>query len=233
MNVGDLFQRLSLGDLSNISLGAEGSGYIVAEGQDKIVSYANATLTAIYSRFIHSLNFAVVRQQAGVQRYRLNGLYAVSNTDVGNTNPRYIQDSLLEPFPGDVVRIIAVDQILLESQTDSPPDFDVRLLAQDTIYVLTPVEGQDMRVEYQSNHPRLSIPANPTDSILLAPILEEALESRVAAYVYAAMNGEAQLIKSQTLMARYEEICQLVKLENLLQEGAPNDHTKLIRGGWV
>lgn len=233
MNVGELFQRLSFGELANLSIGTDGSGFIAETQHGRVVSYANSALTALHSRFIHKINYATVQLSAGIQRYQLAPLYAVSNTTPNNTKPRYIIDTAEEPFPDDVVRIIQATGTTISAETGDVVEILTRMVSHDTLFVTDPVEGALLTVEYQANHPRLSIPVDLTEGISLAPLLEEALEARIAAYVYSAMDGEAQMAKSQTLLNRFESICALVKLESLLQEGAPADHDRLPKGGWV
>lgn len=232
MNVGDLFQRLSLGELSGLAIGSEGEGDVQPEGKDRLVAYANSALTAIHSRFAQRIEFATIVLSSDLKRYRLNKLYAVSNTAVNNTAPRYIKDSVAEPFVEGVVRISAVT-ILELPEPEISLELETRLLGHDTIYINNPLTGVKILVEYQVNHPRLSIPFVESEEIILAPMLEEALETKVAAMVYSAMNGEAQVAKAQLLNARYEEICATIKGESLVQEASPVAHEKLGIGGWV
>ena len=233
MNVGDLFQRLSFGDLLNLSLGQDGSGTIAAHQEDRVVSYANSALTGLYSRFLHKRNFVDVVLQADVTRYQLRSIYAVSTTTANPTKPHYIKDTVLEPYTDDIIRIIGHENHEIEQADIDLVAASVRILSNDTFLVTEPKAGAVLTIEYQANHPRLSIPAQVLDVISLAPLLEEALEARVAASVYSAMDGEAQLLKARTLLDRYEQICQIVKIEDLLPESSSTEHARLPKGGWV
>lgn len=232
MNVGDLFQRLSFGELSNLAMGEDGSGDILSSDKDKLVGHANAVLNELYSRFAHRVEFATVVLQEGVRLYRLAKTYAVTDTTPNNTAPRYITDSLAAPFYGNVIRIRDV-VIPHDPELGPEPSTEHRLIGHDGIYIPNPVAGLAISVEYQAGHPRLSQPYDEAQEITLIPILEEALEAKVASRIYSAMNGEATVAKSQLLNARYEEICAFVKTEGLLQESSVIPSNRLTKGGWI
>jgi hypothetical protein len=238
MNVGELFQRLSYGELSNLSLGSDGAGEIESSQQNRIVACTNKALVELYSIFTHNLNCIRVEEQEGLTRYELATRFALSNEDPDDLFPRYIQDSLLEPFAGDVMKIISVEEVY------EPPSYvmgvaqplvqapEIRLLGYNKFMVKNPKAGRLLDVTYQVKHPTLSLPADPTEEIHLVPLLEEALEVRVAAMIYHSMNGEENVMKHQSLMARYVQIQQTVKMENLLQEVVIGEPDRLLKSGW-
>lgn len=219
MNVGDLFQNLSFGELSNLSIGMEGAGTISAEGRPKIVGFANKALTQLHSRFTQRIDEVLVEMQEGVQRYVLASRFAVSHTTPPQVGA-YILDSVEEPFQDNVIRILSIEDTNPPQDNPDVLPIEARAMAHSTVFVREPRAGGVLRVEYQANHPRLSIPVDETKVISLAPVLEEALELLVAAKVYSSMNGEGHLAKSRELLAAYEGICQTVDLESLLAEGA-------------
>lgn len=216
MNIGDLFERLSQGELSNLAIGMEGAGAISIEEQPKIVRLANAGLAVLHSRFVQRTDLVTIQMQEGVTRYLLSPVHALSNTNPHHTKPRYIIDTAEEPFVGGIIRIMAISDL-------DPPEDDLdpvraRAVGHNTVLVQNPRAGGHLQIEVQSSHPRLSIPVDETEEIVLAPLLEEALEAWVAARIYSGMNGEENLLKARELTARYEELCQMVKIEGLLDE---------------
>lgn len=233
MRVGDLFQRLSLGELSNLSIGMDGAGTIEPGKRDQIVMMANSVLVEIYSRFVHRTGFVTLELQPNLKKYRLSPENAVSNTTSGNTAPRYIKDSVQEPFTGGVIRILSVTHQEDPEAAAKEDPLDVRPLSFDGVFVKNPRAGVFLEIEYQARHPELGLPANTTDEISLAPYLEEALQVKVAAAVYAGMNGEGQMAKSMALLSRFEEICQRVKEEGLLQELPQVSIDRFGMGGFV
>lgn len=222
MNLGDLFQRLSFGELSNLSIGTEGAGSIAESGQNRVASFANAALTDLHSRFALQTDEVTLVMMGGIKRYRLAPAHAVSNTTPNNTAPRWIQDSAAEPFEGRVIRILSITDLDPPEVGSEVPPVEPRALSHDTVFTKAPRAGGHLLVEYQANHPRLVMPADEDQEISLPPLLEEALEVRVAAAVYAGMNGEGHGAKARELLMRYEEICQTVRIEALLAETATN-----------
>ena len=215
MNVHDLFARLSHGHLSNLVWGADGTGTIQEEFQDRTVSFINEALTKIHSRFLQRLDLVQIEMQEGIQRYRLSPVYAVSNTTPNQTAPSYILDTTEEPFLGGVIRILSIQDT--EVGENITP-VSARALAHNTVFVKEPRPGGILQVEYQADHPRLSIPVDPEEEISLAPVLEGALEAWVAHKVFSTLGGENHLVKARELLTAYEEACQMVKVEGLLNE---------------
>ena len=246
MNVEELFQRLSFGELANLSIGSDGTGEIPLDKQPRIIHFANNALNALYTRFVHRLNYVTVEMQEGIQRYELTAIHAVTNTTPSNTAPRYIIDTVEEPFLNDVVRIVTADWLSPTVEVPGsglvplgdyngemvPPDTTIRLVSYNTLFVKNPVAGELIEVQYQARHVKLAIPAVLTEEILLAPSLEEALEKHIAAAVYSSMDGENQMVKARTLREEFEMACQTAKLESLLQEDAPYSNSRLVAGGW-
>lgn len=234
MNVGDLFQRLSFGEFANLSIGSDGIGQIALENRGKVVSFINAALTDLHTRFVHKIDFATLVLDESRKRYQLSAEFAESDTTPNNTKPRYIRDTAEEKFLDDVVRILAVEELSVPGVgTDCLEEIQWRLVSHDTIFVKNPRSGALLYVEYQARHAPLTLPANLTEKIHLAPSLESALELKVAASVFSSMDGEAQVAKSRLLLSRYEEHVQIAKMEGLLQEGSPADHDRILKGGWL
>lgn len=240
MNVEDLFTALSFGELNNLALSLDGAGEVDDLSKSKIVYYANQTLTALWTRFPHKTNYVNVELQDGLNKYYLRPVFAVSDTDVGNTNPRYIQDSADNPIDPRIAKIVAI----MDRDAECFRDIDVLIndhsrnvavksLGYDGFFVREPVAGNIFEVEYQCLHPLLTV-SDPveTEKIILAPVLEEALTCRIAAKVYGAIGNEDATLKSKSFMNQYEEICLRAEADDALQRSSSNDHDKVREGGW-
>lgn len=239
MDVRELFERLSFGELSALSIGSEGAGTIPAEKQSRVLSCANTVLTDLHSRFYHKQGLVTVQLDASITKYQLKAVNAQTNVTVGNTAPRYIKDTASEPFTGNLIRIVSASLVpLTEAQLQTlgltETEMSWKIVSHDTLRVTNPLTGAMLLVEYQENHPKLSLsPVVLTQEISLSPVLEEALVVKIAAMIYAGMDGEAQLIKARELKVRYEEICQMTKAETLIHEANPVDHDHLLKGGFI
>lgn len=243
MNVGDFFERLSYGELSGLSIGMEGGGTIDPDSQNRIVSYTKTALTGLYSRFAHNISYVKLELVEGLHDYKLNAIHAVSNEDVNNTDPRYILDSVDDPFTDNVVKVLAIAQLddpdTVEDESKElrlnvhPSLGGLKMPSYDKIYVPNPIAGAILNIEYQADHPKLSLPADETEEIYLAPLLHEALEMRVAARVYNAMSGEAHVTRAQLLQRRYEHLCLMAESKDLLQESETSTFDKVRDKGFV
>lgn len=229
MNIGDLFQRLSFGELSNLSLAEGGSGFIALDQQDKLVSHANAALTQIYSRFAHKTYYVTFALDAGRETYK------VAADDTALQDPG--------SFPGSVIKIIGAKILDDPATTDDESETlginhrrgnrSIKIGAHDAIRVEDPKDGEILEVEYRGRHRKLTVPADLAEEINIHPALEEALEANVAARVYSSMNGEGNMIKSKDLFNAYEVACAIVSAEDLLNETGIDEFDRLRAAGWV
>ena len=72
----DLYQRLSYGELSNLSIAMEGTGSITEAGQPRIVTYANEALIRLYSTFILRSNSVMIALVDYITMYHLSKRFA-------------------------------------------------------------------------------------------------------------------------------------------------------------
>ena len=107
MKVSDVFSDLVYGELSSHGLAVDG----VVEGADekRLLTFLNAGLLALYSRYPLLFKELRIRQLSYVTSYKLKVEHAVTNTSDAT---KYIIDSRISPFTGDVIRVefVAVGQ---------------------------------------------------------------------------------------------------------------------------
>lgn len=240
MNLGELYAKLSYGELNNLYLGLEGFGDIEFKDKPRIISYANRALTRLYGRFSHKRNYAKIALNEDINRYVLDQVYAVSNTDPENSNPRYITDTALDPFLGRVLKVLSIRDESIEyegdrniSINDMSDDAGVQMLDYRTLYVKTPVADTVWTVEYIERPEIIALDADDSHEIDLHPFLEEALVFHVAARVIASIGGEENTAQSQRLFSEYERVCALAEMEDYTQEGQQDSHDLLYQRGWA
>lgn len=240
MKVSDLFSKLSLGELNGLAMALDGSGNIDELFQPKVLKHANDALTALYTRFPHKTDYVKIELQEDLHKYYLQAQFAASDTDVGNTNPRYILDSAEEPFDPRVSKIISIsdsdaecwrdEEILINDPSHGTA---VKKISFDGFYVKEPVAENVYMVEYQCLHPILSEEEPDEDAdIFLAPVLYEALTARIASSIYAGIGNEDAIAKSVSYGNIYEGICIRAEADDTLQMSSSNNHDKLREGGW-
>lgn len=241
MKISELFSQLSYGELSNLTIGGDGSGSVPKEHQPKLIHHTQQVLTNLYSRFAHRKAYIVLKQDALVHKYRIHPLFAVTDTTPNNTAARHIIDTEASPFTTPIIKILSIKKIMEDgslAEVDLLINDDTRIgaiktLAYDEIFIREPVQDELLLVEVQLNHPVIALPVDLTAEIFLAPVLEEALVLKICARVYGGMNGQDNMIKSQSLNAAYESVLQMVQFEDLLQNTSTEDHARFVIGGWV
>lgn len=230
MQLGDLFQRLSFGELQNLSMSeSAGVGEIDPKEHDKLAIYTNHAIGQLYARFSYNRGYVRVALSDTRKTYRiLDG-----------------DDALLpgETLVGEVVKILGVqredDPTTLENEATTlginvrDNELAVQISGYDMFRIPNPKSGTILEVEYRARPPRLAVPADLVQELHIAPVLEEALELSVASRVYSGMNGEANIMKARELLSRYEEACRVIEAEDLLSETETFVGDRLRAGGWV
>lgn len=216
MKVQDLFERLSFGELSSLSIGMEGAGGIEPSKQDSVIAKINNALTGVYSRFIHQRDFLTVAAEAGKRRYQIAPPEGVVK--------------ILSVVRLDDPETTRIDERLTMGINSRNSSDGIQILNHDTFFLSAPKEGDRYEVEYQANHPRLT---SPEDDIVVMPALEEALQARVAAAIFSGMGGEGHRARSQELMVLYEQRCAEAQAEDMAQEGGDDHFDRLRDKGFV
>lgn len=242
MLLGEFFTGLSYGELNNLSMSSiDGPGTIQASEKPRLTFYTQQALTTLYTRFAHRVDYILLAQMEGIQRYAIRPVHAVTNAEVGNTEPRFLIDTAEEPFEQNILKIISVtpfddvgdiedDDLVLNGGSDVS---SIKTLTFDELYITTPVDGAQLLIEYQARHKPLDPAVDESDEIVLLPVLERAMECLVAAKVFGAMNGVENYQKSQTLEAKAETIFQMVNSDDLLQATRTDDHDVFTDRGFV
>lgn len=217
MLLGELFTSLSYGELSNLSMGNDGTGLIASKDRNKLTHYTNQVLVELYTRFTHKVNYVEFTLQADKTEYALQAEYGVENL-------------------GKILSVLLIDPVTSEETdlliNDEDATCSVRTLTYDTIHIKDPLDGATMVLECQMLHTPLSIPCNLSEQITLVPILNAALECKVASKVYYSIGGEDALLKAQGLEAQYERICQMVESKDILQNTRTNAATNFTAAGF-
>jgi hypothetical protein len=228
MLVRQLFKELSLGELSNLSLSAEGTGVIVKEKQEKILLYAQDALTKLYGRFLLSEKSIVVQTRADVTVYPLELRYAVSQNTPDLT--AHIIDTEADPFLGDLIKVLSV--------VDSEGNYVALNDGEALLSVFTPSPsllrvpepGPAYILSYQANHAEL---VDDASEIILPGVLEPALKSFIAGKVYGHMNGQDNAVLAQNHMAEFEGVCLDVTDRDLVNSSTAQTSSRFQRNGWV
>lgn len=248
MKLQEVFDQLTMGELSQLSIGGNEAGVINPANYNRLVPHVNLALTALYKRFPLKENRFTLELQSNRTVYSLTSKYAVSSRSSRET-VRYIKDSLAVPFTDDIHKIekVVASTGYEFSLNDESDEYGVFTPSATVLRVSLDVADQVMdlpdelkttmvEVVYRANHPliiadgadlepdliELELPYSHLEPLLLF------IASRV--HTPTGMTNEANL--GNTYYAKYESACQQIELTNLrVDQGSQN--SRLYRNGWV
>lgn len=235
MKVDEIFTRLSIGYLSNLSMTTEGSGTInTVNNKNKIIGYINEALTRIYSRFAILEREVLIQQYIHITNYHLDKRFAVNNPDRPVDNFPYILDLPAEPFSDDAIKILVVRDY---EGYELPLNDDTRSNSLFTPYptilqIPNPDVGQIISCVYQALHEKLTFGVFDAE-IAIPVVLEEALLSKVASYVYRDIATQESTVKGQEHGLNYESICIEIEQRDHASITSLRNNTKFNRNGFV
>lgn len=238
MKVRDLFKQLSFNELSNMTIGSEGSGSVNSASYERLINQTNSALVDLYSRFTLSEKELIIETLDWKSQYVLRKQHAVtdSTTDV----LKYIIDSPADPFLGDVLAVLTVRNEVghLLPVNDSERIGSVFTPQPDCIQFTHLGSNQAFFVGYRAKHEELKFDSeNPENcleqEIRLPLVLEAALRFKIAEYIYSPMAGQEMGPKTKELSDKYELECIKVQANGLISPPDQSTNIKLHRRGFV
>jgi len=248
MNLKEVFDQLTYGELSQISIGGGTAGQIRPDDYPKIVAHINLGLTAIYKRFNLKVGRIKLELQDDQLEYHLASKYAVSNREYRSTT-KYIKDSTASPFLDDIVKVeyVFADsgyEFAVNNAVDvysmNTPSQRVLVVPADIVAKKDTLEEElktdNLQIVYRAAHPKIVFDdgdLDPEETFLELPETHlEPLLFFVASRVHtpAGIGGEDNT--GNTYFQRYELSCQELENQNLqVDKGA--QYNRLQKGGWV
>ena len=233
MNVKQLYEDLSYGEFSNLSISDEGSGTIIEAQRPKVIVAANEALLRLYGRYILKERDVLIEQMVGITNYHLNSRFAVM-TQPQVEKKLYIKDMALEPFEDDVIKILAVyNSAGIELPLNDPEQCRSLFTPQANVLQVPIVEpGVSLSVLYQARH----IPLDWQEleqPIEIPVILYGAMRAYTAYKVFSQMNTADSNAKAQEHFANYDAICQDAVDNDLLGTSISTTNTRFNKRGWI
>lgn len=233
MNVDQLFQNLSYGELSNLSMGVEGEGAIEEKHQPKIILHANEGLLRLYTRFLLLEKDVLIEQVEHITNYHLLKRFAESNWNPEEEPYAYIKDLGREPFEEDVIKILSVfDSHGYRLPLNDNERADSLFTPQaKVLQVPHPEDGVSLSVLYQAKHPPLSI-ERLDQEVDLPEVLHGALTAFIASKIYGNMNTAEARATGQEHFLHYENICGDVIENDLVSTSISATNSRFHKRGW-
>ena len=223
MYLQEVFDQLSDGEFSQISIGGAPAGVIDESNYGKVVNHLNLALTALYTRFYLKERRLDIPLQTGIDTYQLN--------------------------PGDFLKIedILTDSGFPVSLNKSDDEYSCHLSAPNTLRVSkvfvdqgidTPddLKTESLTIVYRANHPKLTLmqalmAADTTPIELPGSYLAAALFF-VASRAHNPIGMTNEFHAGNSWYAKYENECQRLELASMAVS-APTGNERLERNGWV
>jgi len=239
MKLKEIFDQLTYGELSQLSIGGGEQGFIDPANYPKVVAHINLGLTALFKRFRLKEGQVAFKLIKGKTVYR-----------VGSDEDLYFLNANFEDeFNDDILKI---DKVMTadgyefalnngaDEYTCTTPSASVLRLAS-TVAAQGPMLPPEMLTEslhlvYRANHPLIVI--SPTNfypdklSVELPYTHLEALLYFVASRVNNPIGMTNEFNVGNNYYAKYENAC--VELESQgMQVDNGSQNTRLARNGWV
>lgn len=226
-----IFNQLTQGEASQLSLAGTDVIGIQNSDYEKVVPHINLAVIELYKRFSLKTGEMIIQEYASISKYFLDDDYAVSNT--GSTQPiKYIIDTAEDPFTNDVLRIQSIkdEEGEVVPMNDYNDEDSIITLTPESFKVPTPTDTRILTIEYRAA-PDLIVDddsLDPEEYDVKVPIyLLEALLQ------YVAMRLHMQDIEvSNNFLVKFEAACKKVTdLDLVMTDETTN--LKLENNGWV
>lgn len=234
LTVQELFQKLSYGELSNLHMGAEGTGTIDESKIPSVILYANEALLKLHSRFILIEKDLNLELFSHITNYHFLNRYTESRREQYNTRYPYIKDLINERFDEDLIRVLTVTDKYGKPLplNDSANPLSVFTPQPRTLQVPRPVTGMSLAVQYQARHPKLK-GEDPDELIDIPDTLEVALTAYIAYNVFCTIATPESTAKAQEHLARYEATCMEVENKDLVSTSVSGTNSRFEKNGWA
>lgn len=247
MKLQEVFDQLTAGELSQISIGGGTAGQIRPEDYGKVVSHVNLGLAAIYQRFNLKEGRFVIELQQGLTVYQLNSQYCQSNAR--SRQPlKYIND-LAFPYKDTLLK---VEHVFAESGFEfgvnnavdaysmNTPSQRVLVVPADIVAkketLLEELKTDTLEVVFRAAHPKIIVEDNDIEPDMYELELPDTHLEPLLFFVASRVHTPAGLGNEDNTgnlyFQRYEMACQALENQNLqIDKGA--QYNRIERNGWV
>lgn len=248
MKLQEVFDQLTYGELSQLSIGGGEQGVIAPANYDRVLAHINLGLTALHKRFCLKEGQVTLEVLPGVTRYQLHSKYAVNGKN-SRELVRYIKDTAAAPFKDDVHKVERVyadsgyefvmndvDDPLSVRTTSSTMLEIPELVASPTGQTPDDLNTEFLKVVYRANHPMIRTVDGELDPTLVEVDLPyshlEPLLLFVASRAHTPTGMVGEFNSGNNYMQKYEMSCQEIERTNLvIDQGSQSDRAS--RNGWV
>lgn len=195
-----------------------------------LIRYLNQCLVDLYSRYPLKINQLTLIMNEAIAEYPLRVANAVS--DATPSVDKYIYDSKIDKFTGDVIQIT---NVIDEACYDVPLNdrlscYSIMTPQPDVLYIPNPLHDQALFVSYRAYHPKVE---NATDTLELPDTFVDAVCSYIGYRLYAGSTEVTAAQKSSMYYAQYENNCNSQRLNGNTNNGDGTFNDLFYTNGWV
>jgi len=238
----EIFDQLTVGELSQLHIGGIDSVGIRECDYAKVVPNVNLGLLELYKRFDLKRDELTIQQYDGINDYVLTPKFAESNVD--SVEPiKYIKD-LNKPFMDNILIIESIlgsdgKEIALNDTTQDKEEYDeIKTSISyytpvfNTLRIPNPVNDVITLVRYRARPDTIStIGLKPMDyEVELSYTLLEPLLYFIASRMLTSLNAEGSLATGTNYMQKYELACKRIEQFNLVNVSNTSNDKLEFRG---
>lgn len=248
MTLQDIFDALTYGELSQLSIGGEEPGVITEDTYARVLNHVSLGIKALFTRFTLKEGRLVLQPVADQVVYSIDSKYAVANTRSAEA-VRYLIDTVAAPFKDDIIKI---EQVLTDTGyvlplNDGADKFSVTTPSLTTLRFPLDLINQtsDMPDEYETgtyeivyraHHPKISLGPGFTDPSRVILQLPETHMQALLYFVASRVNNPVGMSQEfnagNTWYAKYEGECAMLEGKNV-QVDTGRQMNRIERGGWA
>lgn len=231
----DFFQKLALSPVGDLSVGGDTSGTLPPASVPRMVAHLNTALVDLHTRFPLRKGSLMLTTLSSRNEYPLQRPFALTSGSA--EADKFILDSMLKPFNGDVLGIDAVfDNNQCPLNLNVVDDrYGWHTVRFDVLTMGYPVTGELYTVQYRQRHPVIAANADPdTTEIQLPPSFEDSLVLKVAHLVFSGLTAETAVLKANELLQAYERSLMQNQESNVANTSTTDTREERFRrDGWV
>ena len=223
MKLQEIFDQLSYGELSQLSIGGNDQGVIDAGNYARVLGHISLGLTALYKRFALKESRLSFPLQKTVDTYSLDVVDLIKIEKVLTDDAFELslnQNSDAYGCFTPALSVLRIPQIVLDQSAGLPDE----------------LKTTNLTVVYRANHPKLEVGVgvfDPTTKEVELPGSHlMALLYFVASRAHNPIGMVNEFNAGNTWFAKYEAECQRLTTENLQVDQGDTNY-RLVRNGWV
>lgn len=235
MKLKEIFDQLTYGELSQISIGGGEQGVISEANYPRILAHINLGLTELYKRFLIKQENLTIQLVQDVHTYPLNSKFSEANTR-SQATPKFIKD-IGKPFKDNINKIEAVytDAGTELPLNDTSDETSVTTPSISVLFVPAHPETDFLKVSYRAAHIPITQPVGYFDPSVVEVDLPNSYLSPlllfVASRVHTPTGMTGEFNAGNNYAAKYEQACALLETTNIRVDSFAQT-SKLRAKGW-